>query len=64
MLNFSLECYMILSKGSKIVIKKKKKKKERVHTEFLLSVIGNIECEIHYPGIFIIKEFNLDSVRT
>lgn len=62
MLNFSLECYMILSKGSKIVIKKKKK--EHVHTEFLLSVIGNIECEIHYPGIFIIKEFNLDSVRT
>lgn len=44
--------------------KKKKKKKERVHTEFLLSVIGNIECEIHYPGIFIIKEFNLDSVRS
>ena len=37
---------------------KKNKKKKSVHTEFLLSVIGNIECEIHYPWIFIIKEFN------
>lgn len=44
--------------------KNKKKKRACSHRAFLLSVIGNIECEIHYPWIFIIKEFNPDSAHT